>query len=282
MANEIRIVTDSGCDLDAEVLEEYQIEVVPLTVLFGTQAYTDGKLSREEFWQKMAGPEQAGTSQPPLGVFEEVFQRLVDQGKQVLYVGLTSKHSGTLSTAQLAARRFGSAVQVFDSLSLSLGQGMQALAAAQAARAGGSMGEILAALEGLRDRMSLQIVLDTLENLRKGGRADAFISVAERMTRALNIKVIVNVVEGQLRLMSAARSFKRALGRVLDSAERLGPLGYLAVIHSRAAELAEEVADELARRTGYAREQISVCETGVVLSVHAGPGVIGVLAIPES
>jgi fatty acid-binding protein DegV len=89
-------------------------------------------------------------------------------------------------------------------------------------------------------------------------------------------------VEGQLRLMSAARSFKRALGRVLDSAERLGPLGYLAVIHSRAAELAEEVADELARRTGYAREQISVCETGVVLSVHAGPGVIGVLAIPES
>lgn len=281
MQDEIRIVTDSGCDLAPDVLEEYRIEVVPLTVLFGTQAYADGALSREEFWQKMAGPERAGTSQPPLGAFEEVFQRLVDQGKQVLYVGLTSKHSGTLSTAQLAARRFGDAVEVFDSLSLSLGLGMQALAAARAAQAGQSMAEIVAFLEDLRDRIHLQIVLDTLENLRRGGRADAFINMAERMTRALNIKVIVNLVEGQLRLVSAARSFKRALGRVLGATERLGPLEYLAVVHSRAADLAEEVADDLARRTGLARERISVRETGVVLSVHAGPGVIGVLAIPE-
>jgi len=281
MQYEIRIVTDSGCDLGADVLEEYKIEVVPLTVRFGTEVYADGDLSREEFWQKMAGPQQAGTSQPPVGVFEEVFQRLVDQGKQVLCVSLTSKHSGTFNTAQLAAQRFGEAVQVFDSLSLSLGLGVQALVAAQAARAGQSMAEIVTSLEGLRDRMNLQIVLDTLENLRRGGRADGFISIAERMTRALNIKVIINLVDGQLRLVSAARSFKGALNRVLGSTERMGPLEHLAVVHSLAAEMAEEVADDLARRTGYTRERIWVRETGVVLSVHAGPGVIGVLTVPK-
>lgn len=281
MEDTIRLVTDSSCDLTDDVLEEYQIEVIPLTLHFGTESYLDGELSAEQFWAKMAGPQHAQTSQPAVGTFQEVFQRLVDQGKQVLCITITSQHSGTFNAAQVAAQHFGEAVQVFDSLSLSLGLGLQVFAAAQAARAGRSMQEILASLERLRDRMSLQIVLNTLENLRRGGRADGFISIAERMTRALNIKVIINVVEGQLRLVSAARSFKRAVDRVLTSVEQMGPLERLAVVHTRAAEMAEETAQELARRTGIAREKIWVRETGVVLSVHAGPGVIGVLAVPE-
>lgn len=281
MGDAIRVVTDSSCDLGDEVLSEYKIKVVPLTLHFGTEVYFDGELSGDEFWFKMAGPHQARTSQPSVGAYYEVFRRLVDQGKQVLCITITSKHSGTFNAAQLAAERFDGAVQVFDSLSLSLGLGVQALAAAQAARAGHSMQEILASLERLRDQMNLQIVLDTLENLRLGGRADGFISIAERMTRALNIKVIINLVEGQLRLVSAARSFKSAVSRVLNSVEQMTPLEHLAVVHTRASEMAEEVADELSRRTGYARERIWVRETGAVLSVHAGPGVIGVLTVPK-
>ncbi len=281
MEEAIRIVTDSSCDLAADVLQEHNITVVPLTVHFGTEVYADGELSPEEFWTKMAGSHQAGTSQPPVGAFQEVFQRLIDQGKQVLCITITSKHSGTFNAAQLASQVFGEAVAVFDSLSFSLGLGMQVISAAQRARAGQSMSEILASLEGLRERMSVQLVLDTLENLRLGGRADGFISVAERMTRALNIKVIINVVEGQLRLSSAARSFKSAVNRVLSSVERMAPLEHLAVIHTRAAEMAEATAQDLARRTGYARDRIRVQETGIVLSVHAGPGVICVLAVPE-
>ncbi len=281
MEDRIRLVTDSSCDLAADVLEEYNIEVVPLTVHFGTEIYQDGELSTEEFWVKMAGPQHAQTSQPAIGIFQEIFQRLVDQGKQVLCVTLTSQHSGTFNAAQLAAQHFGEAVQVFDSLSLSVGLGWQVLVAAQAARAGNSMQEIVASLETLRDRMTFQIVLDTLENLRRGGRADGFISIADRMTRALNIKLIINVVEGQLRLLGAARSFKRALNRIISAVEQMGPLERLAVVHARAAETAEETAQDLARRTGFALDQILVRETGVVLSVHAGPGVIGVVSIPE-
>jgi len=276
----IRVVTDSSCDLPQRLVERLKIAVVPLIVRFGTEVYYDGELSVEDFWEKAAGPHHPQTSQPSVGTFEEVFGRLVAQGKQVLCLTITGKHSGTFNAARLAAQRFGEVVKVFDSLSLSLGLGLQALAAAQAAQAGRSMQEILALLEDIRARMCLTIVLDTLENLRRGGRADGFIAVADRMARALNIKITINVVEGQLRLMGAARSFRSALKRVTNQVEQLGPLEHLAVVHTRAQEIAEEMADRLAERIGFPRERIWVRETGAVLACHAGAGVIGILAVP--
>lgn len=280
MGQAIRVVTDSSCDLPRRLVERFKIAVVPLIVRFGTEVYQDGELSVGEFWEKGAGPHHPQTSQPSVGAFEEVFERLVTQGKQVLCLTITGKHSGTFNSARLAAQRFGEAVKVFDSLSLSLGLGIQTLAAAQAARAGRSMQEILALLEDVRGRMRLTILLDTLENLRRGGRADGFIAIADRMARALNIKTIINVVDGELRLLGAARSFRGGLQRVLSLVERLGPLEHLAVVHTRRLETAEEMASRLAERVGFPRERIWVEETGAALASHAGTGVIGVLAVP--
>ncbi len=276
----IRVVTDSGCDLPQRLVERFKIAVVPLIVRFGTEVYQDGELSVGEFWEKGAGPHHPQTSQPSVGAFEEVFERLVTQGKQVLCLTITGKHSGTFNAARLAAQRFGEAVKVFDSLSLSLGLGIQTLAAAQAAQAGRSMQEVLALLKDMRARMRVMLVFDTLENLRRGGRADGFIAVADRMTRALNIKPVINIVEGQLRLLGAARSFQRGLRRILSLVERLGPLEHLAVVHTRRLETAQEMAGRLAERTGFPRERIWVEETGAALASHAGTGVIGVLAVP--
>ena len=276
----IRVVTDSGCDLPRRLVERFKIAVVPLIVRFGTEVYQDGELSVDEFWEKGAGPHHPQTSQPSAGAFEEVFERLVAQGKQVLCLTLTGKHSGTFNSACLAAQRFGEAVKVFDSLSLSLGLGIQTLAAAQAAQAGRSMQEVLALLKDMRARIRVLLVFDTLENLRRGGRADGFIAVADRMTRALNIKPVINIVDGQLRLLGAARSFQRGLRRILSLVERLGPLEHLAVVHTRRLETAQEMAGRLAERTGFPRERIWVEETGPALASHAGTGVIGVLAVP--
>ncbi len=276
----IRVVTDSGCDLPQRLVERFKIAVVPLIVRFGTEVYQDGELSVGEFWEKGAGPHHPQTSQPSAGAFEEVFERLVAQGKQVLCLTLTGKHSGTFNSACLAAQRFGEAVKVFDSLSLSLGLGIQTLAAAQAAQAGRSMQEVLALLKDMRARIRVLLVFDTLENLRRGGRADGFIAVADRMTRALNIKPVINIVDGQLRLLGAARSFQRGLRRILSLVERLGPLEHLAVVHTRRLETAQEMAGRLAERTGFPRERIWVEETGPALASHAGTGVIGVLAVP--
>ena len=280
MGEMIRVVTDSSCDLSSNLLEEFGIEVVPLSVLFGSEVYADGELSLDEFWDKAAGPQLPKTSQPPVGAFEAVFERIVAGGGRVLCLTLTGKHSGTVNSAHVAAQRFGGVVQIFDSHSLSLGLGWQAVSVAKAVREGWRMPEILDMLEGLRARMRLLIVLDTLENLRHGGRADAFIAVADRMTRALNIKVLIDVVDGQLRLSGAARSFKGALRRVLDAVGRLDSLEHLAVVHTRNQPLAEWVAKQLAQRIGFPEERIWLAETGPVLASHAGPGVIGVMAVP--
>jgi len=281
MDQAISIVTDSGGDLPLRVRQDFDIEIVPLTVHFGAEVFRDGELTVDEFWEKAAGPHHPQTSQPPVGAYEEVFERLVAVGKRVLCVTITGKHSGTFNAAHLAAQRFGEAVTVFDSLSLSLGEGVQALVAAEAARAGRSMSEILALLEGLRARMRLLIVLDTLESLRRGGRAAAFIAVADRMARALNIKVIINMEEGQLRLSGAARSFKSALARVMGLVEQMGPLDHLAVLHTRNLHTAQQVAEQLAQRVGFPRERMWLQETEGVLAVHAGSGVIGIVAVPS-
>lgn len=282
MEKSIRIITDSSCDLLPELLQESDIEVVPLIVRFGTDIYADGKISAEAFWEKAAGPHPPQTSQPSIGTFQEVFERLVAQGNQVLCLTVTGKHSGTFNSARLAAQHFGASVCVLDSLSFSLGLGHQVLVAAQAAQAGRSMTEILALLEDLRARMRVWIIFDSLEHIRRGGRADAFVAVAHRMTRALNIKVIVNTVDGQLRLLSAARSFEGSLKRVLNLIEGLGPLEQLAVIHTRSHDRAHNLAARLADRFHFPQERIWVRETGAVLSTHAGPGVIGVVATPVS
>lgn len=275
----VRIVTDSSCDLSQRLVEKFKIAIVPLVVRFGKEVYQDGELSTQEFWKKAAGAHHPQTSQPSVGAFEQVFERLVAQGKQVLCVTITGKHSGTFNAASLAAQRFGEAVRVFDSFSLSLGLGIQALTAAQAARAGRSAQEILTALEDMRARMRVMFVFDTLENLRRGGRADGFISVVDRMTRALNIKPIINMVDGQLRLMGAARSFQGGLRRVLNTVEQLKPLEHLAVVHTRVPDRAQAMADQLAERVGFPRERIWVEETGAALASHGGAGVIGVLAV---
>ncbi|MGD2147422.1 MAG: DegV family protein [Anaerolineae bacterium] len=281
MENLIGVVTDSSCDLPREVTERHGIHVVPLIVHFGDQTFHDGELPAEAYWAKASGPDQPRTSQPPVGVFEEHFERLVAGGRRALCLTLTGAHSGTFNTARLAAQRFGEAVRVFDSQSLSLGLGLQVLVAAQAAEAGRSMQEILSQLEDLRSRLHLTIVLDTLESLRQGGRADAFIAMAERMTQMLNIKAIVNFVEGRVQLLAAARSFRAGLKRILNLVDQLGPLEHLAVVHARRLDRAEQMADWLAEQTGFARERIWLRETGAVLASHAGAGAVGVLAIPE-
>ncbi|MGD8996830.1 MAG: DegV family protein [Anaerolineae bacterium] len=281
MENLIRILTDSSCDLPREVLARFRIEVVPLLVHFGDEAFWDGELPLEAFWEKASGLHFPKTSQPPVGVFEEHFERLLRGAREVLCLTLTGVHSGTFNSACLAAQRFGEAVRVFDSHSLSLGLGLLALEAARAAEAGRSMQEILTLLHDLRSRLHLTVVLDTLESLRRGGRADGFIAAVERMTQLLNIKAIVNFVEGRVQLLTAARSFQGGLRRVLNLVDQLGPLEHMAVVHARHLDKAEHMVSRLAEQTGFPRERIWLRETGPVLASHAGAGVVGVLAIPE-
>jgi DegV family protein with EDD domain len=275
----VRIVTDSAADLDAETVQRLQISVVPLTVLFGSKAYLHSELSNDEFWDRMARGAQVGTSQPALGLFEEVYSRLTEAGHSVLCVTLTAGHSGTFSTALMAAQGYGDQVRVVDSQSLSLGQGFQVLAAARAALDGLSLDRVARVVEQVKERSHLLILLDTIENVRRGGRADSLIPILDRVTKVLHIKPILDVVDGHLGLRKLTRSYERGLGYIQREMVRLAPLEHLAVMHTRCVDMARRVAHTLSEQLGFPRAEIVVAETGPALAVHGGPRVIGVAAV---
>jgi DegV family protein with EDD domain len=277
---QVRIVTDTGADLGADSVAAYGITVVPLTVRFGQETYADAQMTCDEFWAKVAkSPHHPATSQPSPGLYEQAFSRLVQAGHPVLCVSLTSKHSGTFSTACAAAEPFGDSVRVVDSLSLSIGQGLQVLAAAQAAQEGADLDGATWAVEQVKARSHLLILLDTIEYIRRGGRADAIMPVLDRVTKLLNIKPLLTVDDGQLSLQSLARSYERGLAKLRQQIIQIAPVERLAVGHIRCPELAERTAFLLSERLGLLLEEIPMFEAGPLLSTHGGPKVVGVVAV---
>jgi len=269
------IVTDTGCDLSDDLQKRYGITTVPLVVRFGQDVYLDGELTRDEFWAKAReGAIHPATSQPSVGAFEEAFAHLVARGYRVVCPVLTSKHSGTLNSAYTASQRFPGRVTVFDTLSASLGQGYQAIAAAKAAAAGRRVSEIMTLLRSIRARTHLFACLDTIEYVRRGGRLDQMIPVLERLVRRLNIKALLQVVEGQIRPLGAARSRTQGMQRIVQEVARHKPVEMLFAIHTRAARVVTGFARSLAEQLNFPFERVMIAEAGPALSSHAGPGVI--------
>lgn len=272
----IRIVTDSAADLPADIAERLEITVVPLLISFGQETFADQQLSSHEFWQRVHGRFWPKTSQPPTGAFIQAFERLTEQGYDVICVTFTAAHSGTFNSAWSAASRFGDRVTVVDSRSISLAEGWQVLRAAELALQGASRDDILAAIVSLRDRTRIYVQLDSLEAIRRGGRAALLMPTIDRMMRALNIKPILNVVDGQLRLLGMARSSAKGLMRIVSEMVALGPLEMVQIMHFGAEQAAQHVAHELANATHVALERVGIGEVGQVLACHGGLGVIGV------
>jgi len=274
--SKIAVVTDSGSDLPQELRERYNIKVVPLVVRFGTETYLDGQLTPDEFWEKvLRGPFHPQTSQPSVGMFEEAFAPLVEQGYHVICPTLTSKHSGTFNAAYTAAQSFPGRVTVFDTFCASLGEGYQAIVAAKAAAARRSVEDIIALLKSVRARTRLIACLDTIEYVRRGGRIDQVIPTLERMVRVLNIKVLVQVIDGEVKPLGAVRSFAKGIQRVQQELAKSGPAEMLAAIHTRLGDKVAGFAQSLAERLSFLAEKVIIAELGPALASHGGPGMIG-------
>lgn len=278
----IRIVTDSSCDLLKSEADSLRVTVVPLSVSLGSEVFFDGQLSHDEFWEKVDGPFWPRTSQPSVGAFEEVFARLVDEGSQVLCLTITSHHSGTFGAASTAAQRFGGEVTVVDSLSVSAGLAWQVVASVEAARQGRELQEIVSVTRDICRRTRLFALLDTIENIRRGGRVARVIPLLSRVMQVFSLKPLLNMVDGELKLLGTARSYDKGLRRIEEQVTALLPIERIGVIHVRAPEKAASFAARLADVTRLPGEHIQVRETGPALSCHAGPGVIGVFVLSEA
>lgn len=267
----IRIVTDSSCDLPAEVVAKHGITVVPLTIRFGEEEFTT--ISPKDFWAKCAAsatlPE---TAAPSPGQFENAYRQLQSEGATgILVINLSRDLSATIQSAELGARSFdgGIPVTVFDSRSVSLGAGLMVLDCAARAAAGASMDELVARAQELVDRTKVWGALDNLENLKKGGRIGGAKAL---IASALSIKPVIEVRGGKVEEGGKQRTRGKSLAFLKDVLSKNMPVESLAVLQ---ADCDDTDAFVNSLREIYNGE-IIVGDIGAVVGTHAGKGTIGI------
>jgi DegV family protein with EDD domain len=269
------VVTDSTVDLDDDVLEKFEIEVVPLSLHIDGQTYIDRvDITAKEFMQKMKEAEELPkSSQPPVGEFLQVYDRLHEEGYDVLSIHMTGGMSGTVQSAESAASMAKGNVKVVDSRYISRALSFQVIEAATMAKAGKSMDEILEAVAKIRDNTRLFVYVDTLENLIKGGRIGKGKGIIGSL---LNIKPIASLEGGVYTPVTKVRSHSEAakfLAEEFAKDVKGKTIKCVSIAHAEGLELTQKIKKAIFEFTGY--EQIDVVFTTPVISTHTGPGAIG-------
>lgn len=277
-AQRVLVVTDSTSDIPTHLVRELGIEIVPLSITFGSTSFRDGiDLTPIEFLDKLrASPSLPTTSQPPVSAFEAVFREVLKRGLEVVCITISSGLSGTFNAARLAAEAVDPArITVVDSLATTMQQGWVVIAAARRARQGADAGDVAAEAQSARSRVKLYAVLRTLDYVHKGGR----IGKAQHLVgTALAIKPILSVVDGIVVPVERVRTWKKAVTRISDLITST-PTDII-VLHSDNLDDAHVVEDQLRRTYPEARMELDIA--GATISTYAGPGAIGVAALyPE-
>jgi len=277
---QLAILTDTTCDLPAELIIEHGITLVPLTVLFGEEAFLDQvDITQEEFLARLTDPRQPlpTTSQPAPAHFDEAFGRAAEHADEVLGLILSGVLSGTLGQALAAAERFTDGkITIYDSCTASLGLGFQVLRAAELAKGGSGVGAILAELERLKERSGLYITVDSLEYLQRSGRLGAARAFVGNL---LDLKPIMSVDRaGGIVPVDRVRHREALIPRVLELLAGRIPAARtrlrMGVVHVMCRDVADELASELQQR--FTPDEILVRPATSVIAAHTGPGAWGV------
>lgn len=274
----VSIVTDSTADIPRALADELKIDVIPLTIAFGTEQYRDGiDLTADEFYERLPHAKVLPTtSQPPPALFRYAYEHLASRG-DVVSVHLSHKFSGTVDTARSAATEVSAErISVVDSGSASMGLGLCVIAAARAARDGKSREECVRAAESASQRVHVAVAFETLDFLRRGGRigrAQAFVG------GLLRLKPILTVEDGEATPMARVRSRGKALDELLALATKFERVSDIVVLHTTT----PEDAAQLAERAHAARPEARMLSGrfGPVLGVHGGPGMLGIAVVNE-
>ncbi|MCM3515595.1 DegV family protein [Nocardioides sp. P86] len=288
-AGRVVVVTDSTASLPGELAAGLGIVVVPLQVVIGASAYDEGEAEGEATPALVAAALRewtpVSTSRPSPELLLETYERAARGGAEVIVsVHLSGQMSGTVESAQLAARRASVPVEVVDTEQVGIGTGYAALAAARAV-AGGADAATAAAAARERGRATTSLFyVDTLEYLRRGGRIG---TAAALFGGALAVKPLLQIAEGRVAPLERVRTSGRALGRLeelaVQAAAAAGGPVEVSVAHLANPERAAQLVERLAGRLDVelAGEEISCGELGAVLGAHVGPGMIAVCVAPR-
>ncbi|MTI95980.1 MAG: DegV family protein [Firmicutes bacterium] len=278
----IALVTDSTADLTSELIEEFDVHVVPLGVNFGDEYFAAHQLTPTEFYRRLASAEALPTtSQPAPEDFMNIYNKLLEKYDEVISIHLSTALSGTLNAARVAKDALDQArIHLVDSRSISLGVAVMVQEAARGIREGLASAAIVEAVGKVRQRTETLFTLNTLEYLQKGGRIG---KVSGLVGSLLNIKPIIRVNdEGIYVPAGKARSQDRALDCLAKNFKQLAngrAAVQIAVAHGAAREAAQRL--QTAMEEAFSVKASIFTEVGPVIGVHTGPGTVGVAVVFE-
>lgn len=274
--SKVAIVTDSTAYIPNDLLEKHHITVAPQVLIWGQETFLDGvDIMPSQFYARLRDAKiMPSTSQVSPSTFHKIFSNLIDQGNEVLAILISNRLSGTMTSAYQAQDMLpGAPIAVVDSNTTAMAMGFQVLSVAKAAAEGASLAECQKFAEHLHEKTGVIFAVDTLEFLHRGGR----IGGASRfLGTALNIKPILEVVDGRVEGIEKVRTRKKSIARLIELVEaRMDgrkPVR-LACIHANAAEDAKALLDEACQKFNPAESIFA--EVSPVIGTHAGPGTVG-------
>lgn len=277
------IVTDSTCDLPQTLVHQLDIIVIPMEFSIGDRTYLDyadeRELSIRVFYKLLREGNNSKTSQIPLQRYLETFNKILLEGKDILYLCFSSSSSGSFGSSHIAANELLSnfpqrKIIIVDTKAASLGEGLLIYHAAMKKQKGCPIDELKTWVEENRDCFCHWFIVDDLHHLRRGGRIS---STAEVLGTILNVKPVLHVdTEGCLVLLDKVRGSKKSLGRLVDRMERtcINPEEQTVFIgHGDCIKNAEYLESLVRNRIPV--KDVLIGFTGPVIGSHTGPGMVG-------
>ena len=271
----IKIVTDSSVTIETELVNQLEITVVPLSVMIDNVVYSDADLKEEGTFLHLMQESKnlPKTSQPPVGVFAEIFEDLSKDGSKILAIHMSHALSGTVEAARQGASLSTADVTVIDSSFTDQALKFQVVEAARLAQEGKDIDEILSQVEEIKNNTELYIGVSTLENLVKGGRIGR---VTGLLSSLLNIRVVMQMKNDELQPIvkgRGAKTFKKWLDEFTSSLAGRS-VTEIGISYSGNSEWANEMKYIL---QSYVEAPISVLETGSIIQTHTGENAWAIL-----
>ena len=274
--DKIKIITDGSCDLSHEVLNKFNINVVPLGVSFGEEHYTAGvDIDNKEFYDKMKESKELPKTFCPSP--ENFCKEYQCEEEKIIVITLSSKLSGTYNSASLARDLYLSEhnekdIRVIDSMTGSIGAGLLLIRAAKMVFAGKDIDEIVEAIENLKEKISFYGTLETLENAIKGGRINP---LAGKIIGALNFKAIVQIKDGVVKPIDKARgesnSIKKVANYITSSIEDTKDK-ILCIMHANCPEKAYKLLSIIEKTHKF--DEVYISEVGPVMGTYTSEGAV--------
>ncbi|ADJ26532.1 degV family protein [Dehalogenimonas lykanthroporepellens BL-DC-9] len=276
----VKIVTDSVSDLTPVMAGNLGVTVVPLFVHFGTETYRDGiDLSTDDFYQKLVQSETLPTtSTPSLGSFVKAYDKLAEETDEILVITLSHKFSATYDVAVRAIDHMKKKcrVEVVDTLSAIMAQGLIVATAARKADSGASLDEVLELTRNNMQRVDVRMAFDTLEYLKRGGRigtAQAFLG------SVLKVNPILTIKDGYTEAVTRTHSRAKAIDHLCDFAMSYSHIEEMAVEDATTPDEAELLVERLSEK--FPRERIYRTKVSPVVGAHVGPHVLAVSVLGD-